>query len=381
MSKLQVANGRAERTVNAFGIQILVTIDQGPHSSGGSADMMLERLTMAWRDSPVPNVLSDDQPVVALGEVTESNYELVHSSMSTLVTLSALKAHAGNFLMLHAGGIARADGSVAVIVGPSGRGKTTTMRELGRYFGYVSDETIAISDNGEILPYRKPLSVVTAGHTHKLQMAPSDLGLLPLPEARLYLGGMVLLERGKNGETESKVSSFSFARGIAFIVEQSSYLIELENPLSVVCSAVASVGGIKLLTVGHPSRIHEVADQLFENKLEPLWRQVMPMIQVENSSPAAYLPAEILDAVECEDGTVVLTKSSQAIVLEGIGPHLWRAACLAESWEDLMSRVELQHGPAPTNDSKASIQRVAEELIAIGVLRLPSNTEETSTDG
>ncbi|MFX6027812.1 hypothetical protein ABTE84_20905, partial [Acinetobacter baumannii] len=74
--------------------------------------------------------------------------------------------------MLHAAGVAGSDGAVVVLVGPSGAGKTTAIRHLAARAGYVSDETIALNATGAVLPYRKPLSVITDGVAHKVQHSP-----------------------------------------------------------------------------------------------------------------------------------------------------------------------------------------------------------------
>ena len=51
--------------------------------------------------------------------------------------------------MLHAAGIADADGLVVALVGPSGMGKTTASSYLARHgFGYVTDETVSIGPGG-----------------------------------------------------------------------------------------------------------------------------------------------------------------------------------------------------------------------------------------
>ena len=86
--------------------------------------------------------------------------ESMLASLSINVTLAALRCRAGEVLMLHAAGLATPDGRVVALVGPSGRGKTTVSRILGREFAYVSDESIAITADGAVVPYRKPLSVM-----------------------------------------------------------------------------------------------------------------------------------------------------------------------------------------------------------------------------
>ena len=99
------------------------------------------------------------------------------SSLSQQVTLAAIEAARGRAWMLHAAGIATPDGPVVVLVGPSGRGKTTASRALGAVYGYVSDETVAIDEDGRVWPYRKPLSVIEDFAAPKTQLAPSALGL------------------------------------------------------------------------------------------------------------------------------------------------------------------------------------------------------------
>lgn len=60
---------------------------------------------------------------------------------------------------LHAGAVER-DGRVVLLVGASGRGKSTlTARLVRRGFRYLSDELAAVTATGEVLPYAKPLSL------------------------------------------------------------------------------------------------------------------------------------------------------------------------------------------------------------------------------
>ena len=42
----------------------------------------------------------------------------------------------------------------------SGTGKTTAARTLGRHLGYLTDETVSVGPDLDVLPYQKPLSVV-----------------------------------------------------------------------------------------------------------------------------------------------------------------------------------------------------------------------------
>ena len=83
---------------------------------------------------------------------------------------SAIDQRAGEVIMLHAAGLALPDGRVVAFVAPSGTGKTTLSRTLGKAFGYVSDETVVINFDGTVTPYPKPLSVIRSGHHLKRQL-------------------------------------------------------------------------------------------------------------------------------------------------------------------------------------------------------------------
>ena len=54
---------------------------------------------------------------------------------------------------LHAAGLTDDRGRVLALVAASGTGKTTAARILGRHLGYLSDETISVGAELEVLPY------------------------------------------------------------------------------------------------------------------------------------------------------------------------------------------------------------------------------------
>lgn len=374
----RTAGETAVAAVNAFGVRVLVKLEAPGDAPEGLAHQLMDRLLAPWSDSPSPAKTDDKLQVVNLGIVFEDDFERVHSTLSNQVTLSALKSNAGKALMFHAGGIAREDGHVAIIVGPSGSGKTTTLCQLGRHYGYVSDETIAIMSDGALLPYRKPLSIISRGHDHKLQVSPSQLGLLPLPEASLKLGGIAILTRASGAGAKSTVTPMEFSSGLIAVIEQSSYLSELDQPLTRIAEIADEAGGFKILTAGAPEFLHEIGDELFVRGENALWKRAMPAVSELRSNSAAYVPADVLDAVECEDGTVVFTNERQAIKLEGIGPQLWRSACDGDSWEQLIQHIETCFGPAPNGDSRTTIDHSAAALVEAGVLRVGTPTHSVN---
>ena len=99
--------------------------------------------------------------------------------LTQTVTRHLIAAQTGHLLMMHAGAVSHPDtGASLVFVAPSGTGKTTLARLLGRSYGFLTDETVGIEPTtGRVHPYPKPLSLVPADGGAKLETSPDDLGL------------------------------------------------------------------------------------------------------------------------------------------------------------------------------------------------------------
>ena len=115
--------------------------------------------------------------------------------------------------MLHAAAVALDDGRVIGFVGPSGRGKTTASQALGRTYGYVTDETLAIRPDGSVVAYPKPLSI-GARPGHEAHRAGLGARPSPGPTGKLRLAALVLLDRRPDVE-QPYVESVPIDRGPA----------------------------------------------------------------------------------------------------------------------------------------------------------------------
>lgn len=181
--------------------------------------------------------------------------EALHA-LSSLITVHAINARAGELVMIHAAGIALPDGRVVAFAAPSGTGKTTLSNALGKAFGYVTDETLAVRRDGSVLPYPKPLSVVQPGSGMKAQVSPDEAGL-KVPPAELRLAAVVLLNRVRDEQVDARATVAELLDGLVELAPQVSYLSRLDSPLRTLANLVQSVGGVQIVTY---SQVDDLSD-------------------------------------------------------------------------------------------------------------------------
>ena len=181
----------------------------------------------------------------------ETTLDLMHA-LAGAVTVRAIDERAGEVIMLHAAGLALLDGRVVAFVAPSGTGKTTLSRTLGRHYGYVSDETVVIGLDGEVTPYPKPLSVITAKHHLKKQVNPDEERLLMAP-SNLRLARVVLLNRVDHLEGGPVIEDVPLLAGMTELAAQVSYLPRLAEPLRSVARTIERTGGLQRVTYAEAS--------------------------------------------------------------------------------------------------------------------------------
>lgn len=319
-----------------------------------------------WADA---TVATEGWPVDTVVPIAAQRLQML-SGLSQQVTLAAIEAARGRAWMLHAAGVATPDGQVVVLVGPSGRGKTTASRALGAVYGYVSDETIAIDDDGRVWPYRKPLSVIEEPAQPKTQLAPSALGLLPLPDAQLRVAAVVLLERDPEHAGEPEVQITDVGDALSGLVSQTSFLHDQPAALRFIAALAEATGGIRTVRYREASTLPALIPALARPGAtiavpeKPL--HVTPDPGPQQAGPR-FSRVEVADEVGLDDPdriallTIRDDRSGHVTVLGGIAPAVWRAA-------DGATLSQLVHAAVAAYDEPEGFDARAAVLVAVGQL-------------
>jgi hypothetical protein len=321
-----------------------------------------ERLARQWSRAvvaPPPGQDGVDQHVQAANGPHERR--AAHDySLTTQVTMAALRATSGRRVNLHAGGLADGRGRVLAVVGPSGTGKTTATLRLATRLGYVSDETVSLDPDGRVHPHAKPLSVVTtpAIPRDKQQFSPDDLGLLPTPEHG-ELARLLVLRRGV--PEPRGLIHLDMAEGVLELVEQSSSLADLPTPLHTLVELIGGVGGVWALEY---DEIEDHLDQIvaFLAADLPSAPQRTVIGHLGGGDPLPASPGSIartawIDAVELDDSLVVLT-AGRAVRLDNLMATIWLTLSGPRTFDELVHIAVGRHGAHP--ESHDLVRRAVE---------------------
>lgn len=303
-----------------------------------------------------PVVVPVPLPAGADGDVVdpELRWRQFLETASQVVTGVAIEDGRGELLMLHAGGVAGPDGRVVVLVGPSGRGKTTATRTLARDLGYVSDETVAVTRDLAVLPHPKPLSlIVDGGGGIKRQAGPDELGLAPLPDAPLRLHRVVVLDRDPDHAGPALIEPVDAVDVLADLVGQVSYLPDLERPLHRLLGTLAAAGGLRRAAYAEAADLLPlVRDLLAEEPAPPTGALDVPAPLVgpvpADTAADRWTPGDLVDVVDDGDRAYVLS-GGYVRVLEGIAPAVLAGVLAGEEDEALVARVVAVHGHPPAD--------------------------------
>ncbi|MBP1326238.1 energy-coupling factor transporter ATP-binding protein EcfA2 [Leucobacter exalbidus] len=351
----------------------LVTAAEPP-----AAPDLAERVRTAWHDAAAPAGSEADRDAGAPAGIVfpaTAHADRFMESLSSEITQAALLLRAGQLAMLHAGGIALADGRVICFVAASGHGKTTLTRMLSELHGYVSDETIAFDEQLRVYPYRKPLSVVTPGRS-KQQLAPSGLGLRELPQAPLRLAALVLLDRqgaaaapraeAAAGPSAPTLRPVSLREALGELLAQSSYSAQLPGPLQRFAQAISEVGGVWSLSYREAADVREAFPRLAAELLAPgtaeAWHPV-PDHLVERSGAG--------DAIVLASGEALVFAAQHLHALSDVAAEVWQGALAGDAAEQLAARVVARFGTPPAEtgiDPAHYVATTIAELREAGVL-------------
>ena len=309
--------------------------------------------------------------------------EALAQRITSEVTVGAIRGLRGDALMLHASAVSLDDGRVIGFVGRSGRGKTTAAQALGRYYGYVTDETLAVRVDGSVVPYPKPLSIGSWPGVKVTEPA-STLGLRGAPAESLRLAAIVLLDRRPDVE-QPFVEHVPIIEALSELVPQTSHLRDLQRPLRTLLETIVATGGVRRVVYSEASSLPPLVDELLSviDDDAPLLTDVASLSQRDCgcfSGPAAtqsdpspgdrvgaYWRASYIDALLVDDFLIVLI-SGRVVVLAGVGPTLWFAADgLIDEELEQIALSELPEPPAGV-DVAATVSDALEGLVKSRIL-------------
>lgn len=138
--------------ISASFIDLLV--DEAPPAAPGHGGACTQlRLTMSRTGTPV--LARDDHRIGNPRDQVGAFALLVWAINRLVLEDSSRQVH-----LLHAGGAVRSDGTAVLLPAPSGSGKSTlTLALLERGLDYLSDEAVALDDDGRLHGYPKPVSI------------------------------------------------------------------------------------------------------------------------------------------------------------------------------------------------------------------------------
>ncbi|WP_146132977.1 hypothetical protein [Knoellia remsis] len=195
------------------------------------------RLRQLWERCRVPSAGPGDEGVEPFVVPSGDPY-----AVSRAVTLASLERRRGTAMLLHAAGVSDEDRAVA-LVGRSGAGKSTAVTVLGRRFGYLTDETVAIEDDGTVSPYPKPVSVITdpGAPWDKHELSPDEADLRK-PSGPAYLSSVVVLAREAT-PSEPSLEPLPLVEALIAVTGQTSSLPMLDRPLERLAELLSLGGG------------------------------------------------------------------------------------------------------------------------------------------
>lgn len=336
-------------------------------------------------DEPIRvRVHAGDPGAVAEGELVTGAAEAdkIAYALSREVTRAGLMRLRGQATLLHAAALADDEGRTVVLVAPSGGGKSTATRELGRHFGYVSDESVVMLPDGRIAPHPKPPSLVIDpdDRFHKEEPAPDDLGLGPTPVAP-RLAALLTLARDAT-VTEPVIEEVGLVDQVLALLPETSSTWWLDDGLDRLARAVTVGGPPARLSYAEIDGCVDLVRQHLASAVpaEPTWEHLPPTggqrlaVDAERVEPDAgsvdlstvrVVRGPWSDAIAC-DGEVLVLQGARPLRLAGPGAAVWRCADEPQTVEQLVDGVTAALGEHP--DAASIVISAVTQLLGHGVL-------------
>lgn len=361
-----------EFQVRALGTQLRVAVT-------GMSGPDVRRLKHQWEWTPGWGEPSDTVRVVAgprrLGaDVSGDTLGEVSVALRQAINLRAIMSRRHDLMMFHAAGLAdRTTGDVIALIGPSGAGKTTVAAALGTCLGYVSDEIVAVTEDGGVVPFPKPLALKRPGTHEKTVYGPDALGLVHAA-GHLRLSRIVLLDR-REEQIAPLVTTTSLPEVIAEVVEQINCFDALPRPLRFLSALVRRSGGVHVLRYHHAADLIDPVRELLHRPPAPVERLGLSSATVSpdaaEGSPleaGAYGRAPVDDWVEI-DGEILTLADGRVSRLGPLASALWELLERSQTIESLVAPVEAVFGRAPGADTEGALRDRLDQLSGAGLIR------------
>ncbi len=260
--------------VNLFGLGVHTTLE----TSGPRVKELTTTIQTAWSrcltprggelDSPTLQVCLDDTDDVGADQppnrdlLRGTDLRKLMQSLTQEITQRSIATQAGRLLMLHASAVTNPKtGASLILVAPGGTGKTTLARKLGVRWGYLTDETAGVREDGTVLPYEKPLSIRRSSESwEKDEVSPDELGL-GRPSAIPTVSRIALIRR-QPGHGSTSVAEMDVVDALIALAPETSSLSDLPNPLSALATVLDSVSPVLQITYAESDSVQPLFDDL-----------------------------------------------------------------------------------------------------------------------
>ena len=368
-------------------------VDIDVRVEGSRADELVAELAELWSWCPrtgrsrerkqVVATLDDDPATLdaahAKGAIAGHELEGVAGRVTTALVVEAVEASKGELLMLRAAAVAHpVTGQCVILLGGPGAGKSAAARALGRYFAYVTDETVALTRTLHVLPFPKPLGLVVDGsQPRKAEHSPARLGLQPPPRA-LRPAAVLLLERHGEGFVPPVLEELPVDQAIAHIAAHTSYLASLERPLHLLADLVHAAGGAHRLSYREADDVVAIV-QGFLNRPPSAMTAPAPEEEPTLDDLRVGPAARVGDRVRrraftdfyVEDGVGCVMVGGQVVALSLMATRILTLLDHSSATTEELTEVLLtEFGLPDAGDPVALVETQVADLVDVGVLEV-----------